>query len=637
MFNSPFKLSSINLPSEAEIIFVSDFFADDLIGGAELTSEALIEKSPFKIFKLHSKNVNIELLQSGLNKFWIFGNYTHIDPKLLPVISSNLKYSILEYDYKFCIFRSPEKHANETGACNCHESQHGKIILSFMKASKVLWWMSKKQMDTYLERFSALVNHKNIVLSSVFSNSFFEKIELLNNENKITREFWGILGSSSWVKGTDAAIQHCIKNNLKYAILQNLSYDDMLRSLSGLRGLVFLPAGADTCPRIVIEAKSLGCELILNDNVQHKNEVWFAGSPSDMLSYLKKSASRFWEEIDRIINQRPTISGYITTLNCIKNGYPWRQSIESMLGFCDEVIVVDGGSTDETYEQLISWQSTDNRLKVYKVFRDWSHPRFAVFDGAQKAEARKLCSMDYCWQQDADEIVHQDDFVKIHKLISNFPKGVDLISLPVIEFWGNEGKIRMDVTPWKWRVSRNLPSITHGIPLELRAHDDEGHLYALQGTDGCDYIDSKTGAYIPHMSFYSGPAHNMRMQALQGSRDANEQYSGWFQNITKHLPSVYHYSWYDIERKIKTYKNYWSQHWQSLYNISQDDTAENNMFFDKPWSQTTDLEIAELATRLSNEMSGWVFHKKIDFSCPTPSLLISVSHPHNLIFSPHEK
>ena len=74
MFNSPFASSS-NIPDDVEIIFVSDFFIEDLIGGAELTSEALIESSPFKIHKLHSSDVNVEVLQAYSDIYWIFGNY----------------------------------------------------------------------------------------------------------------------------------------------------------------------------------------------------------------------------------------------------------------------------------------------------------------------------------------------------------------------------------------------------------------------------------------------------------------------------------------------------------------------------------------------------------------------------------
>ena len=101
----------------------------------------------------------------------------------------------------------------------------------------------------------------------------------------------------------------------------------------------------------------------------------------------------------------------------------------------------------------------------------------------------------------------------------------------------------------------------------------------------------------------------------------------WFQEMTNNLPSVHHYSWFDIKRKIRTYKNYWSKHWQSLYNISQDDTAENNMFFNKPWSETTDEELDNFAEKLANEMGGWIFHTKVDFSKKTPHIQLNQGHP----------
>ena len=90
------------------------------------------------------------------------------------------------------------------------------------------------------------------------------------------------------------------------------------------------------------------------------------------------------------------------------------------------------------------------------------------------------------------------------------------------------------------------------------------------------------------------------------------------------MPFVYHYSWSDIGRKIRTYKGYWQQHWESLYNIKQEDTVENNMFFDKPWSEVTDKEITELAARLESELGGHVFHSKVDWKNPAPYLSLAI-------------
>ena len=89
---------------------------------------------------------------------------------------------------------------------------------------------------------------------------------------------------------------------------------------------------------------------------------------------------------------------------------------------------------------------------------------------------------------------------------------------------------------------------------------------------------------IPHATFYTQEIHELKSTAIQGSDEARDSYQEWFNRAVEMLPSIYHYSWFDLERKIRTYRDYWSQHWQSLYNIPQEDTAENNMFFDKPWS-----------------------------------------------------
>ena len=630
--NSPFEETQsgpeINL--DAKIVFVSDMFVEEYVGGAELTSQALIDSCPYEVLKLRSSEVTMELLQELQDKYWVFGNFSGINIELIPAIVANMKYSILEYDYKYCKWRSPQKHeAIENTPCDCKDQMHGKLISAFYYGAKSLWWMSEHQMNHYHKTFPFLQERENVVLSSVFDDEFFACVNILNEENKDSeRSGWVVLGSTSWVKGYEAAENYCKENNLDYQVVWDKPYAEVLKILSTAKGFLYLPEGWDTCPRMVIEAKLLGCELVLNDNVQHKDEIWFTSEDRfDTEAYLYAARNRFWTSINNTMEWRPTVGGYTTTKDCNHHGYPWRKSIESMLGFCDEVVVVDGGSTDGTWEELKEWADQESRLKVHLVERDWDDSRFAVFDGAQKAEARKRCTSDFLWQQDADEVVHENDYEKIHALCKNFPTQVDLVSLPVIEYWGGPSKVRMDVNPWKWRLSRNMPYITHGIPKELRKKDTTGKLYAAPGTDGCDYVHEETHELIPHGSFYTGDVHQARMAALQGHEQALADYRKWFQNVVDVMPSVHHYSWYDLPRKIKTYRDYWSQHWQSLYDIPQEDTAENNMFFQRPWSEVTDQDIDNLSVELAEKLGGWVFHAPVDFNSPTPHLTLTNGQP----------
>lgn len=621
----------IEIPASCDIVFVADMFAEDYVGGAELTSEALIQSSPLNVFKLHAKDVNMETLKSGHDKFWIFGNFASMDFNLIPTIVANMRYAILEYDYKFCKFRSVEKHKLSTGNnCDCHEDVYGKIVSTFFCGAKSLWWMSQKQKERYESIFSFLSEHKcSNVLSSVFALKTLDTLKTLRTTEK--DDTWVVLDSESWIKGAGAAKEWCKSNYRKFEAIWGLSHEEALEKLAKSQGFVYLPEGGDTCPRMVIEAKLLGCNLKLNDNVQHKDEEWFATDDIDSIDqHLRTSHNVFWTKINDNVNERKTLSGYTTTKNCVEQKYPFKQSIMSMLGFCDEVCVVDGGSTDGTWEILQELAKKNDKLKILQIKRDWEHKRFAVFDGLQKAAARKLCTKDFCWQMDSDEIVHQDDAVKIHNIINHFPSDCDLLALPVVEYWGSTEKVRCDINSWKWRLSRNLSHITHGIPAQLRKYDEEGNMYSALGSDGCDYVHEQTGEPINFMSFCDSKVSELQ-QYVHDVPEALKKYEVWFNNAVEKLPTVFHYSWFNIERKILTYKNYWSKHWQSLFDIKQEDTVENNMFFDKTWSEVTDNDIKEMALKLKNEMGGWIFHRKVDFREKTKHISCYREQPENMV------
>ena len=637
MIDSPFFVPRPKkLQPNSDVVFVSDMFVEDYVGGAELTSQAVIDASPFTLEKLHSKDLSVELLAQGKDKYWIFGNFAGMNHELIPSIVANIRYSILEYDYKYCRYRSPEKHLfSEMQKCECHRELSGKMISAFYYGAQSLWWMSEAQQDLYEKLFPFLQEKESIVLSSVFDDTFFSQLAILRQKyENAARSGWVVLGSNSWIKGAQEAEQWCKDNDKEYEVVWGLEYSEVLEKLAAAEGFVYLPQGMDTCPRMVIEAKLLGCELHLNEYVQHKDELWFNTDDSfDTEAYLYAARERFWNSIKQTMGWRAAISGYTTTRNCIEQKYPYTQCIESMLGFADEVIVVDGGSTDGTWEKLQEWAEREDKLKVYLVERDWEHPRHAVFDGAQKAAARKRCTSEFLWQMDCDEVVHENDYAKIGEICRNFPKHADLVSLPVIEYWGGPQKIRVDVNPWKWRLSRNKEYITHGIPLELRLHDDAGNLYAALGTDGCDYVHADTGERIPHASFYTAEVDQARRAAINGSAEALQSYQHWFDNLVEMLPGVHHYGWFDLTRKIKTYKGYWQRHWESLYNISQSDTADNNMFFGKPWKEVSDSDIESLARELSEKMGGWVFHTPVDFNKPTPHVVITRNQPQVMLES----
>ena len=95
MLTSPFDTGSVsrfdsNKFNQAQVIFVADMFVDEYVGGAELTTQALIDSSTTPTYWVKANHVTPELIQAGVGKHWVFCNYTSMQQQLIPVVIANL-------------------------------------------------------------------------------------------------------------------------------------------------------------------------------------------------------------------------------------------------------------------------------------------------------------------------------------------------------------------------------------------------------------------------------------------------------------------------------------------------------------------------------------------------------------------
>lgn len=320
-------------------------------------------------------------------------------------------------------------------------------------------------------------------------------------------------------------------------------------------------------------AEEIGNHIAKNFSIEKMNESLFEVMKTDpSLSVERKIDGKL-------------ISGYTTVLNGENMGYPYIECIKSMLGFCDEVVVVDGGSTDGTVENVLA--INDPRVKL--ISRPWKPEDGAMaIDGEQKQFARSQCTGDFLWQQDADEVVHEDDYAKIKQMVDEFPADVDVIHLPVIELWAGTDNVRCDRHTWKWRLSRNNPFIVHGVNRHARVYKD-GKLYARKGmSDSCEYIDSQSGEFVSHRGHYTSETELAR-------RINPELYAKISNEDFKRYPSIFHYSLSNIPRKIRNYVDFWSRFWVSMYD---EDKPERQYFKGRDLATVTDEDIIEEAKKI---------------------------------------
>lgn len=97
-----------------------------------------------------------------------------------------------------------------------------------------------------------------------------------------------------------------------------------------------------------------------------------------------------------------------------------KQCLKSICNMCDEIIIVDTGSTDETKKIA---RSFTNKIYDFKWIDDFSAARNFAFN---------LAEMDYILWLDADDVFLEEDQKKFKKLKDNLNPNIDSVSMNYI-------------------------------------------------------------------------------------------------------------------------------------------------------------------------------------------------------------
>jgi len=152
------------------------------------------------------------------------------------------------------------------------------------------------------------------------------------------------------------------------------------------------------------------------------------------------------------------VSGFTFLRNAEMLGYPFRESILSVLPIVDEFIVALGPSKDNTEAILNSIK--DPKVKI--IHTQWNENmrtdvRVKGFVyGQQKSIALFNCTGDWAFYLEGDEVVHEDDLQKIRSAMERYldDKDVEALIFDYIHFYGNK-----DTYAWSPAWYRTAPRI----------------------------------------------------------------------------------------------------------------------------------------------------------------------------------
>tara|TARA_R110000824_G_scaffold14858_5_gene62896 strand:+ start:31816 stop:32718 length:903 start_codon:yes stop_codon:yes gene_type:complete len=290
-------------------ILVDDSVAG--VGGTAFTLEGILEPVKDLVLSIPTRELSLTDVVKHSDKIWIFGNIHGISVESFNVIISameRVRFFKVEFDYGYCSFRGRIPHKEWTGeSCNCSKSSQSFMLRSIYELIKEKsihnFYMSQEQLD-----FHAIDTHmpssKCSVLSSCFSENFFSlisEIKVLQKNGKYAI----IDGQGGWhskAKGVKESISYATNNNISYDILKTESHEELMRQLCHYTGLIFLPIIHDTCPRITIESKLLGLDLIINEKCQHITEEWWSETLEGMEEYLSGRPAYMWDSINNALS-----------------------------------------------------------------------------------------------------------------------------------------------------------------------------------------------------------------------------------------------------------------------------------------------------------------------------------------------
>lgn len=250
------------------IIAISDFFVDELLGGAELHDDVVfsfLESKKALLTKKKSDQITVEYLKNNQNSIFFISNFSNLSFESLLFLMKKCEYIIYEHDYKFLKGRNPIFFKN-------FKAPKAEIInLNFYKNAKKIICLSELQKNIFQEN----LNLNNIVTinCSMWNNEDFELMfEYSETEKK--NGVYAIINSDNPIKKTRSAVEFCQKNDLKYELIKSKNYRKFLQMLSQYEGLVFMTGHPEPTPRVAIESKCLGLKFISQKKligVAHEN------------------------------------------------------------------------------------------------------------------------------------------------------------------------------------------------------------------------------------------------------------------------------------------------------------------------------------------------------------------------------
>ncbi|MEI7927495.1 MAG: hypothetical protein WCH40_03025 [Verrucomicrobiales bacterium] len=256
---------------------IADFFEEDLVRGAELNISALIGnlRQTHKVTTRRSHLVTPDFINQN-DSIWIVSNRTNLSRRAEKALLSK-RYYLVENDAGWLASR-------DFGLYPDFIPPSRQIVHRDLYEGAIKVVMQSKRHEHAINQALHLAN---TVCSNgnSWSGSDLELFRELNKARKM--EGYAVLMNRHPSKGTERAIDYCIKNGLDYKIIPELPRPQYLAEMSRFKALVFFPEIFESYGRVAAEMCALGGSIITNDKLSFRYEEHSSLKGLDLVNFME--------------------------------------------------------------------------------------------------------------------------------------------------------------------------------------------------------------------------------------------------------------------------------------------------------------------------------------------------------------
>ena len=275
-----------------KIVFIADFFADQVSGGGELNNEEAINiliARGYSVERKMSQQVTEEYLKSNNTSHFVVANFIGLEDRCKKRLAKdNYKYIIYEHDHKYLKTRDPSHFSD-------YVAPPDQIInRDFYEKSLAVFCQSNLHKE---------VAQKNLKIDNIHSlggNLWSKEIlsHLRSLSKKTKQQKYSIWNSFNPIKSTPETVAYCRSNNIPYDLVGNLPYDIFLEKLSNNDTFIFIPKTLETLCRVIVEARMCGMKVLTNNKVGATSEEWFSLKGEDLIDCMIKKRKEIVDKIE---------------------------------------------------------------------------------------------------------------------------------------------------------------------------------------------------------------------------------------------------------------------------------------------------------------------------------------------------